>query len=318
MTLKEWNELPEARRRTLRRSRARLAANGDAPPEVLTALYEKAQERLQVLEWDDRYTVRPETSDADRERRRRQREREQAVCRSLVGNPNAPPVILIRLATRFPAEFCANPAAPLLVLEVPDVAQHLRMDGVTALLRRGDAPGSLLAALGQRIGWPAARAEIASHVAVTGEAGGDWREEAAQALAVQVSALSDGDRSLLALLLEVGAAPPYLAAPLRSALAAQAGTAPRPLPAAGELLAKTLPPEPSYAAASLHRTIALMHPDVPSETLRRLSVAYWWPGRFAVAVNPAVSAVPDVLAALAEDGNRFVRAAARARLSGTL
>jgi hypothetical protein len=61
----------------------------------------------------------------------------------------------------------------------------------------------------------------------------------------------------------------------------------------------------------LYRTIALAHPLTPADQLAAGAGSFEWIERFAIARNPAAPA--EVLARLKNDGNRLVRAAAKAQ-----
>lgn len=69
-----------------------------------------------------------------------------------------------------------------------------------------------------------------------------------------------------------------------------------------------------YAESSsfLSRLIVLLHPQTPTIVLTEKSLSYTWLERYAVAQNPSTPL--NALKALAKDGNRIVRAAARANL----
>lgn len=303
-------ELTEAERRKRLGDPMRLAADPALPPEMLAALFERVKERTNRAENRSLRRGEGESSLVVR-----LREEERIVCRALAGNPNCPSRVLARLVGRFPDEFCANPVSPLLLLEDPDFFREVPARDLHYLLRRVDIPPIFLQAVRRCIHWPAAQEEASLHVLVSGEAGDDWRECVAGVLAERVPLLSKEEKEQMAFLLAAGAAPAWLANRLGSE-----GRLPA-APALGErevaaLLRRATPPAPSFSTAALHRCVALMHPEVEASTLGTFAGSYWWPGRLAVALNPNVSALPDVLASLTEDGNRYVRAAARARMRG--
>lgn len=240
------------------------------------------------------------------------------VRRALAANPSTPPSTLADLAAACPAEFCANPVTPLLLLEVPDFPVLLMerhhnglyssaQSDLTALLQRGDLPACIVQGLiaeAERESLDELVAELCLHVSVSGEPGDDWREGVCASLRPAAAGLRQPDRQVLDALLAIGAAPPWLAPALRRA-DARAGTFPR-----GALRSVR-------TSAPLCRGVARMRPgervdDVGAEEVTCMP----WPERFGVLVNQDALELPDVLASLAEDGNRYVRAAARARMRG--
>lgn len=67
-----------------------------------------------------------------------------SVLEELARNPNSPPDVLGLLITRLPGAICANPAAPLLFLECPDLLAQRTSMGLLRMLRHAELPGWLL------------------------------------------------------------------------------------------------------------------------------------------------------------------------------
>jgi hypothetical protein len=243
----------------------------------------------------------------------------------IAANPNTPPDVLASLATAFPAEFCANPVAALVLLEVPDFAAQLvglyggwlyeeQVDSLRPLLQRGDLPGAVAAGLAREAeAWPAAatdlKEELRWHIAVVGEAEGDgWRDELCAVVRETAARLSAPDRQVLDSLLAIGAAPSWLAPFLRGR--EDGSDTPRPVVLRDALRRLDV-------AAPLCRAVGWMRPGERLDGLRpEMVVCLPWLERLGVALNPRVSANACLLECLAGDGNRFVRAAFRERLPG--
>ena len=99
------------------------------------------------------------------------------VREALVGNPNAPEDLLLKLLPAYPKQFLANPALPLLLLERPGFFADLPDELMLALLRCEQClPAVFSAARAHR--QSIIRELAAQHVSVAGEAGDDWQEQA--------------------------------------------------------------------------------------------------------------------------------------------
>lgn len=248
-------------------------------------------------------------------------ERMGAILAALAGNPNTPPRDLADLAPRFPAEFCANPAAPLLTLERPEVVRELHGQCLPALLRRADAPASLVNAIAAHSPHRASRDEAALHIARPPREA-DWRAEARAALRALTEA--DDPRSHIAV---------YELRRLRQAVAL--GITPPWLFEVTSLRGLGIYRKSDEQRASLRREIVAVSLDQPlqwgegcpvrcfvlagrrrSAGLRRWADRACWTDRLGVALNPLSRKLPEVVSQLAEDGIRPVREAARARLRG--
>jgi hypothetical protein len=137
------------------------------------------------------------------------------IWRALAANPSTPPRLLARLAVTLPDEFCANPAAPLLVLEEPRFSIWVGDEqGGDAgnLLRCADAPAPLVAALSRMAKDKNLREEASLHVAVAGQVapGEPWWEDVRKIVRRHARALRGDNRQHLLDLIEAGVAPEWL------------------------------------------------------------------------------------------------------------
>ncbi|MGC4047026.1 MAG: hypothetical protein QM758_24790 [Armatimonas sp.] len=78
------------------------------------------------------------------EAHRMERARPGSVLEDIARNPNSPPDVLALLLVRLPVAFCANPAAPLLLLEHPDMLAARGTVRLMRLLRHPELTGWLL------------------------------------------------------------------------------------------------------------------------------------------------------------------------------
>lgn len=224
-------------------------------------------------------------------------------------DPNTAPESLIFLAGIYPAEFCANPALPLLLLEDPGLPARFEPVSLGRLLSHSDVPADFLEALAL-LGQPGPAQAARLHVGLAGQAGAGWRDEIARAVA-ELPGLPADD--LLPLLLALGRAPAWLAEPLAARLG------PRPAPAA------PAPPADDLGIAGLvdlldsddpaERARAAADPRTPPELLAQARDREFWgdgdPAVFkALAANP--SSPPEVLLAIAADRLALNTAARRA------
>lgn len=70
--------------------------------------------------------------------------RSALVLRNVVLNAACPKETLLKLAPKFPNEFFANPAFPLLLLEEPDLFSRLPITVVKSILKSRDCPASII------------------------------------------------------------------------------------------------------------------------------------------------------------------------------
>lgn len=242
-----------------------------------------------------------------------------AVGSALASNPSAPPKLLAHLAGQFPSEFCANIVVPLLLLESPDFAGQVaaRADA-RRLLRRPDLPGPLAGALAGYAPAPALREEAAMHVSVAGECSPEsWMDDLVRFLRCRRSLMSPEGRKVLRRRIARGEVPAWMADEGDEPVDEEEDAP----PARRTGLLTTGWQEEIGAALGepLLELFARTRPDVTArmavEFLRR-DPSDWW-RRLAVALNPDLPCEePDALAALSEDGNRLVRAAARENQEG--
>lgn len=133
-------------------------------------------------------------------------------------DPDTPTAVLLSLAARFPAAFCANPVFPLLLIEHPDLPS--RMDDATqrALLRYAGTP-RVLVDLFAAYGSADLAREARLHVAAAGAAGAEWPALAREVLrALVAERLNEAEEQLLIpfgtnpfAMIEMGAVPAWLA-----------------------------------------------------------------------------------------------------------
>jgi hypothetical protein len=277
------------------------AQGGDTPPERLEEL---AREFVGYAA-DGRYA--PPIRFVDGAERR-------ALGAALAANPNTPPALLAHLAASFPAEFCANPVAPLLVLEDLAFVDRLGRANVPGLLRRADLPGPLAGAIAGNAREPALREEAALHVNVAGEASPEtWSDELRDFLRRKVADMRPAGRRVLAERAARGEAPAWM----MPEGDAEEGRR-RPANAAGPLRSDWQDEIAEARRDPLLFLFARTQPDITGQMaveFLRADRDDWW-RRLAAALNPAMKDEPEILAALCDDGNRFVRAAARANRAG--
>ena len=106
--------------------------------------------------------------------------RDPAVLAAVCANPNTPIETLLVLAGEYPAQFCANPVFPLLLLEYPNFPNEMPADALLHVLRYDAVPASFLAWL-RTYGSPAVIEAAQLHVNTLGDVA-DWAECAAVAL----------------------------------------------------------------------------------------------------------------------------------------
>jgi len=106
--------------------------------------------------------------------------RDPAVLAAVCANPNTPIETLLVLAGAYPAQFCANPIFPLLLLEYPNFPNEMPETALLHVLRYAGVPASFLAWL-KTYGSPAVVEAAQLHVNTLGDVI-DWAERAAVAL----------------------------------------------------------------------------------------------------------------------------------------
>lgn len=85
-------------------------------------------------------------------------------------HPNAPPDVLWDLYPVCARAFCANPIAPLVLLETPDFVDHLSHEMGNAILREEAAPPALVSVIaGSKTGKDGSEREARLHIALSGE-----------------------------------------------------------------------------------------------------------------------------------------------------
>jgi hypothetical protein len=292
--------------------RLALARDPAAPGELLAALARDAARRRGEA-FEDRWAF---------ERQRESVAEEEQIRDAVTAHPNTPPVMLARFASLHPDAFCRNPAAPLLPLESPDFAVHISSTRVGHLCRHPGVPAPVLAAIVANRPSTLAAEEARHHVNYAGEADpATWKAELLTVLhgPYQRPQEAHTRRMLRVLLDQGGAGPRWFAAGLD--LGDDARPAPRPYDPSevNQYLVMLLPDEddgdPSEDMATLTLCVALMHPDAPDHLLARPKEWPRWHPRLGTALNPKTAALPGVLERLADDGNRYVRAAAREALA---
>jgi hypothetical protein len=244
------------------------------------------------------------------------------VLAAVAANPNTPVDTLVRLAGIVPAQFCANPALFLLLLENPNLPGEIPAATMRGLLRYAGVPRMFLEWL-VAYGLPDIAAAARLHVAYAGEAD-DWAELATTV--IWQLQIPDGDELLLELL-ALGAVPPWLipliaanaARDIRSALVRSplaTRTALKWLRRAGASgdLASYAPPDPALDRAVLEqlatggvyaRRVVARNPYAPPALLTRLAADPDRSVRQGVARNPCTPL--PVLLRLAADPSPEVR-----------
>jgi hypothetical protein len=296
----------------------RLAGDPRTHPAVLGAI----QRALLTLGFGDSFFADPFADDFLDDPTDESLEWAKKIRAALAGNPNTAPLDLAYLAPEFPAEFCANPVAPLLSLEWPEFVEHLSYQRLPALLRRADVPASLIAAIAAYSLYGSSRAEAMLHVAYSGvpESQEGWRGEARAALrALAEDDYRHGGR--------------YAATRLRQVVAL--GIAPAWLCEVTSLRGLGIYRKPDKELAKLRRKVTtesltgrlpwsdncpvrcfILAGQRQKAKLRLWADSDAWTDRFGVLLNPRSRTLPDILTPLTEDSNRLVRAAACARLAG--
>jgi hypothetical protein len=128
--------------------------------------------------------------------------------RSMASNPNTPITALMYLAGIYPAEFCANPVLPLLVLEDPGLPAKFEPSSLGRLLAYAGVPPDLLRDFA-RFAAPDMALAARLHIGLVGEAIVDFDAELAAAIE-QITVIPDDD--LLILLLQLQLVPLWLKA----------------------------------------------------------------------------------------------------------
>lgn len=277
----------------------RMAMAPDCPPELLGKWAEDWLSERQEIRFDDPDWMPDERLGA-----------------AIAANPNTPPAVLARLLPHQPDAFCLNPAVPLLVLEIPYLFLGFTREQIGSLLRCPCLPATLLALLATHSSDPKVREEASLHVGHAGEVavGSAWLDDAGRWLfQARANALSGDERAALILLMRNGDAPMWLLSTRRVTKAKERS---------GEEAAElrhyvAIGTEEWGTIDGLLRYLWLAQLDhVPS---LRWGLHYdqdWW-YRLGHALNPVYAAEqPGRYATLADDANRYVRAAARARLRG--
>lgn len=231
---------------------------------------------------------------------------------ALAAHPNTPPDVLVRLAAHHPEAFCRNPVAALLPLEDPAAFDEWELKEAVGLLRRHDAPASLLGLFAARSPDAAVREEASLHVTHAGEVARTegWLDDAGRTLIrVRAWALRGDNRAALNLLIREGHAPRWL-------LPEREITPPRWLAEPKKVKLRRHGAEAS-APGVLRCAWLSGRKATPCWGWRGDSAGEDWWNRLGLALNPSFAAEEPVrYAALADDVNRYVRAAARARLRG--
>ncbi len=99
------------------------------------------------------------------EQHRNQKARPGSALDDLTRNPNTPPDVLELLLARLPASFCANPAAPLLLLEDPGVIGRRHPERLLRALREPNTPRWFVEAIAIHPA-PSVREAARQHVAL--------------------------------------------------------------------------------------------------------------------------------------------------------
>lgn len=243
---------------------------------------------------------------------------EEVIRRAVAAHPNAPRHILAEALTHYPDAFCRNPSAPLLVLEDPSALNAVTANDLRGVLCRADVPTSLLHSLYgafRKSGtWLAE--EIAMHVGVAGEAPeGKWQAEVREWMHRAATNLNATQQDELRLLVAHGYAPGELLSPGAPSVSKPDKVNEIIRRAHFGALVGTTP---------LFRLLVGSNPELTTldETLLMLTVRCEppWVARLGAALNPNLHRTPVDKMRLKirfrplEDGNRLVRAAARARL----
>jgi hypothetical protein len=200
-----------------------------------------------------------------------------ALLEAMVRHPNIPLELLNAddfpsLLEACPDAFLANPIAPLLPLEHPNIAEFIGPTAMAHLLIRADVPPSYIA-LGKNSHSPLVRDAVAHHILNVGEADPDgpaW-QEAAQNIVCNLF-LSSGQTGMLWELLGTGNAPGWL----QERLASQGL-----VPWWHEGIFPDLPEAQARTAA--------MDPATPLTTLEALTQSHDAGVRLAVWFNPSTT-----------------------------
>ena len=118
---------------------------------------------------------------------------DRPIMEAIVQNPNAPPPLLARYLGDFPEAFCANPVAPLLLLETPTFWASVKEDALLRLLTLADVPAPVVAQLAQNPS-PAVADAARLHIRFAGELQGPWHEAVREACKAAVKIQSDTRR----------------------------------------------------------------------------------------------------------------------------
>lgn len=292
--------------------RLRLAEDPAATAELLGRLYADAEDR-----YLDAFMRAITGSGIDREGAKNAEEiemRETVIRRAVAAHPNAPRHILAEAITDHPDSFCRNPSAPLLVVEDPSVVGSLETKDLRGVLSRADVPASLLHALYavHRDGGSWLADEITMHVGIAGDAPDDgWQTEVWNWIRRAATILNTRQQDELRLLVAHGCAPEELLPP---------GTAPLSKPGAVDEIIRQAHFGASVGTTPLFRLLVASNPELtgPDELLLMIAARCEppWVARLGVALNPNLRRVSAERIRFwpLEDGNRLVRAAARARL----
>jgi hypothetical protein len=226
-------------------------------------------------------------------------------------DPNIEPSELARLLPLYPEEALANPALPLIVLEDAGFMRDIPRDGMRVLLIHPDLPTYLLSVLATH---PDKKIvdEVMMHAswreAVTG-----WEREAASRIAQLPTLTSEKQRFS-----DKGLFPSWL----YNALPAKKRPTPTKIEGEAESTQGYKLPLSQFLERQIGNSftrnaaqitfLCVLHFDDGARIQKAAQYATWY-SRFAVSLN--IHATRDTLEKLAGDGNRYVRAAARARLA---
>jgi predicted DNA-binding WGR domain protein len=127
---------PKSPKPTKAKKPAELAKDPDADPAVLEALAGTSEAIDRLL------AKNPKASAALLEKL--SHSSDKTTRNHVVLHPNTPKEVLLKLAHQFPADFFRNPAFDWLLLEDPDLMQHIGRNVLGTLLKRPDCPQSFL------------------------------------------------------------------------------------------------------------------------------------------------------------------------------
>lgn len=194
----------------------------------------------------------------------------------------------------------ANPVAPLLLLEAPDFVDCLNRRTLLRMLRHGETPAAFLRVLANHsnstIASPAAR-----HIVVAGELDPDGAEWEDDTLA-ELSGLKRGDPEPFRVLARRGIAPEWLLQRLK----------PKPVEFGAPEIKGNKFEMVGPMQTTLRRFLRFTHERLARDEMKRGGDSENTLFRLGVALNPGTTAV--LRTTLAADGDRYVRAAARARI----